>query len=94
MRPEPQVAEPNVAAGTTSLGAVSLRAESVPAPSVDAGGVRPAIIVDGVSKDFVLPHQRYTTLKERALHPFRADSSDLLHVLRDISFEVGQGEFG
>ena len=32
---------------------------------------RPAVAIRDVSKTFRLPHQRYSTLKERALHPFR-----------------------
>ena len=31
----------------------------------------PAIVVDGVSKSFRIPHEHVHTLKERALHPFR-----------------------
>jgi ABC-type polysaccharide/polyol phosphate transport system ATPase subunit len=53
----------------------------------------PAVVVDGVSKTFVLPHERVHTLKERALHPFRSTGSDTLHALRDVSFEVRRGEF-
>ena len=48
----------------------------------------PAVVVDGVSKTFVLPHERVHTLKERALHPFRSTGSETLHALRDVSFEV------
>ncbi len=47
----------------------------------------------GVSKTFRLPHQRYTTLKERALHPFTTNRYDELVALRDVSFEVRRGEF-
>jgi ABC-2 type transport system ATP-binding protein len=53
----------------------------------------PAVVVEGVSKTFVLPHERVHTLKERALHPFRNTGSETLHALRDVSFEVGRGEF-
>jgi ABC-type polysaccharide/polyol phosphate transport system ATPase subunit len=49
--------------------------------------------VRGVSKTFRLPHQRYTTLKERALHPFTANRYDELRALRDVSFDVKRGEF-
>src|SRR3954452_20821260 len=52
-----------------------------------------AITVTGVSKTFRLPHQRYSTLKERALHPFRSRMIDELHALRDVSVTVEQGEF-
>ena len=53
----------------------------------------PAISVRDVSKAFQLPHKQYHTLKERALHPFRTRSFDLLHAVRHVSFEVAPGEF-
>jgi ABC-type polysaccharide/polyol phosphate transport system ATPase subunit len=53
----------------------------------------PAIEVQDVSKAFRLPHQRYSTLKERALHPFAARSHDTLQALDDVSFQVKRGEF-
>jgi ABC-type polysaccharide/polyol phosphate transport system ATPase subunit len=46
-----------------------------------------------LSKAFRLPHQRYSTLKERALHPFAARTHDSLHALDAVSFDVKQGEF-
>jgi ABC-type polysaccharide/polyol phosphate transport system ATPase subunit len=52
-----------------------------------------AVSVHGVSKTFRLPHQQYSTLKERALHPFRASTYDELHAVDDVSFDVGDGEF-
>ena len=52
-----------------------------------------AITVAGVSKTFRLPHQRYSTLKERALHPFRSREMDELRALQDVSVTVEQGEF-
>ena len=52
-----------------------------------------AVAVEGVSKQFVLPHERVHTLKERALHPFRRAGSDRLQALDDVSFAVAQGEF-
>jgi ABC-type polysaccharide/polyol phosphate transport system ATPase subunit len=53
----------------------------------------PAVAVDGVSKSFRLPHERVHTLKERALHPFRRSGDDELRALRDVSFQVQDGEF-
>jgi hypothetical protein len=44
--------------------------------------------VRGVNKTFRLPHQRYSTLKERALHPFAGNRYDELEALRDVSFDV------
>jgi ABC-type polysaccharide/polyol phosphate transport system ATPase subunit len=52
-----------------------------------------AIVVDGLSKVFRLPHQTYSTLKERALHPFRSRTYDELRAVDGVSLEVGQGEF-
>src|SRR4051794_29397316 len=53
----------------------------------------PAVVVDGVSKAFRLPHEKVSTLKERALHPFRRSRYDRLEALKDVSFVVPQGEF-
>ena len=57
-----------------------------------AGG-SPAVRIGHVSKAFRLPHQRYHTLKERALHPFRANTYDVLQAVDDVDVEVAQGEF-
>jgi ABC-type polysaccharide/polyol phosphate transport system ATPase subunit len=46
-----------------------------------------------VSKTFRLPHQQYSTLKERALHPFRSTTYDELHAVKDVSIEIAEGEF-
>jgi ABC-type polysaccharide/polyol phosphate transport system ATPase subunit len=65
-------------------------------PSERAQALReapPAVVAEGVRKAFRLPHQRYSTLKERALHPFASKSSDQLRVLDDVSFQVQTGEF-
>ena len=51
------------------------------------------VTVEHLSKHFRLPHQQYSTLKERALHPFRARTFDTLRAVDDVSFEVGNGEF-
>jgi ABC-type polysaccharide/polyol phosphate transport system ATPase subunit len=53
----------------------------------------PSVVVSGVDKAFRLPHQRYSTLKERALHPLARSSHEVLHALRDVTFDVGSGEF-
>jgi len=53
----------------------------------------PAIIVEHVAKSFKLPHQRYSTLKERALHPWRSTSYDELKALKDVQVEIRRGEF-
>jgi ABC-type polysaccharide/polyol phosphate transport system ATPase subunit len=53
----------------------------------------PAVSIDRVSKAFRLPHQRYHTIKERALHPLRSSSFDVLQAVNDVSVEVAPGEF-
>lgn len=53
----------------------------------------PTVTANHVNKAFRLPHQQYHTLKERALHPFRKDSYDVLQAVDDVTFEVAQGEF-
>jgi ABC-2 type transport system ATP-binding protein len=53
----------------------------------------PAVVVDDVSKTFQLPHQKYSTLKERALHPLRSRTFDALHAVDEVSVTVRQGEF-
>ena len=62
-----------------------------PAAATPAGPV--AVHIGGVSKSFQLPHQHYSTLKERALHPFRSKSFDELKAVRDVSVDIAEGEF-
>jgi ABC-2 type transport system ATP-binding protein len=52
-----------------------------------------AVDVRDLSKTFHVPRQHMMTLKERALHPFRRAEFDELHVLREVSFQVLEGEF-
>jgi ABC-type polysaccharide/polyol phosphate transport system ATPase subunit len=54
---------------------------------------RHAVVVDGLSKSFRLPSEQVHTLKERVLHPFRAHRDVGFDALKDVSFEVGRGEF-
>jgi ABC-type polysaccharide/polyol phosphate transport system ATPase subunit len=49
--------------------------------------------VQGVSKRFRLPHERYSTLKQRVLHPRRSRTFSELRALEDIGFEIAPGEF-
>ena len=53
----------------------------------------PAIASEGVWKTFRLPHDRPFTLKQRFLHPRQSRQASELHALRDVSFEVPEGEF-
>lgn len=52
-----------------------------------------AVSIRNVSKTFRLPHQRYHTLKERALHPYRSRAFDVLRAVQDVSVEIAEGEF-
>jgi ABC-type polysaccharide/polyol phosphate transport system ATPase subunit len=56
-------------------------------------GRPPAVRIERLSKSFKLPHQRYSTLKERMLHPFRSTTFDVLEAVKDVSVEIGEGEF-
>ena len=58
-----------------------------------ASPAHPTIIVDGVSKTFRIPREAAFTIKERVLHPVRHREFDELHALRDVTFEIGTGEF-
>jgi ABC-type polysaccharide/polyol phosphate transport system ATPase subunit len=62
-------------------------------PAATSSATLAALSIEGVSKTFRLPHQQYSTLKERALHPFRSTEYDELHAVEDISLEIATGEF-
>ena len=47
----------------------------------------------GLHKSFRIPEHKVETLKERAVHPFMRIEHRELHALRDVSFDVHQGEF-
>jgi ABC-type polysaccharide/polyol phosphate transport system ATPase subunit len=53
----------------------------------------PAVSIDHVSKSFRLPRERYHTLKEHILHPFRSRHADILRAVQDVTVEIGAGEF-
>jgi ABC-type polysaccharide/polyol phosphate transport system ATPase subunit len=53
----------------------------------------PTISCEGLWKTFRLPHDRPYTLKQRVLHPRLSRLASELHALRDVSFEVHEGEF-
>ena len=54
-----------------------------------------AIIVDSVSKDFRLPHEKVDSVKSLFVNPFNKNRKkfELQHALRNISFEIPKGEF-
>jgi ABC-type polysaccharide/polyol phosphate transport system ATPase subunit len=62
-------------------------------PGPAATAAAPAIVIRDLCKTFRLPHQRYSTLKERMLHPGASRAHDELRALRDVSVEIGRGEF-
>jgi ABC-type polysaccharide/polyol phosphate transport system ATPase subunit len=62
-------------------------------PATAQPGSAVAVCIENVSKTFRLPHQQYSTLKERALHPWRSTEYDELHAVKDITLEIAQGEF-
>ena len=64
------------------------------AESRTGSGTRPvALEVRGVHKTFRIPTHRVDSLKERATHPLRRIEYREQRALRDISFDVHQGEF-
>lgn len=54
-----------------------------------------AIRVDGVYKDFILPHEKKNSIKKifTSLHKKTSKSFEVQHALKDISFEIKKGEF-
>src|SRR4051794_5810538 len=53
----------------------------------------PAMRARGVTKAFRIPRQRYSSVKERVLHPLRSPAYDVVEALHDVSFDVPRGEF-
>lgn len=58
---------------------------------------RIAISVKNVSKDFNLPHLKTNSIKDIFVHPLRvfgnAKKAEVQHALKDISFDIKEGEF-
>ena len=52
-----------------------------------------AVALNAGCKAFRLPHQHYSTLKERALHPRTSRTYDEFEALRDVNLAVRSGEF-
>ncbi|HWE83141.1 MAG TPA: ABC transporter ATP-binding protein [Gaiellaceae bacterium] len=52
-----------------------------------------AIEVSGVSKTFLIPHEQRARLKEYFAHPFKRTAYERNEVLRDVTFQVEEGEF-
>jgi ABC-type polysaccharide/polyol phosphate transport system ATPase subunit len=54
---------------------------------------RPAIEVGGVSKTFIVPHERHARLKEYFVRPFRRRAYDRNVALDNVSLKIAPGEF-
>lgn len=52
-----------------------------------------AVKVQSVTKEFVLPHQRVSTLKSKVVSLFRRFENERQLAVNDVSFEVKKGEF-
>src|SRR5438045_1350086 len=52
-----------------------------------------AISAHFLSKSFRLPHEHYSTVRERFVHPFASRTYERLDALRGVSFDVQSGEF-
>lgn len=51
------------------------------------------INVKNVSKTFIIPHEKISTLRGAFTSLLKKKSYDVLHALRDVSFEIKKGEF-
>jgi ABC-type polysaccharide/polyol phosphate transport system ATPase subunit len=67
--------------------------DPAPAAPRNTTAARPAVSLRNVRKAFKLPHERYHTLKERALHPFKTMKFDVLQAVDDITLDIAEGEF-
>lgn len=53
-----------------------------------------SIVVDNVSKDFQLPHEKVDSIKSIFAHPFKKrGNAETQHTLKNISFKIKTGEF-
>jgi ABC-type polysaccharide/polyol phosphate transport system ATPase subunit len=62
---------------------------------VSTGTDAPPVVIEarGLDKSFRIPSHRIDSLRERATHPFTRVEYREHHALRDVSFDVRQGEF-
>jgi ABC-type polysaccharide/polyol phosphate transport system ATPase subunit len=58
---------------------------------IEAGPV--VVEVRDVGKTFRIPEHRVDSVKERVVHPFRSNHYREMEALRDVSFDVHEGEF-
>lgn len=52
-----------------------------------------AIVVSNVSKHFIIPHEKESTLKGAFVNVLKKNNSEVFDALKDISFEIKKGEF-
>jgi ABC-2 type transport system ATP-binding protein len=71
----------------------TLTDEASVAARTPAWGRPLAIEARGIGKTFRIPTHRITSLKERAVHPLARPEYRELRALRDVSFDVAEGEF-
>src|SRR2546423_9627510 len=50
----------------------------------------PAVSARAVTKTFRLPHEKYTTVRQRILRPARSRSYEVMDALRGVSFDVAE----
>jgi ABC-type polysaccharide/polyol phosphate transport system ATPase subunit len=80
-----QLPFPAVTIAPAEPGSAARKAQLVGAPA--------AVEIEHVFKTFRLPKQQYSTLKERALHPFASMQFDELKALKDVDVTIAKGEF-
>lgn len=54
---------------------------------------KPAIQINHVSKNFILPHEKHTTIKSLFVNIFKRKKYEKQKALRSISFDIKKGEF-
>ncbi len=52
-----------------------------------------AIVVENLSKTFIIPHEKISTLRGAFIHGWKKKSHEEFHALNDVSFSIKKGEF-
>ena len=52
-----------------------------------------AIVVKNISKKFIIPHEKISTLKGAFVNLFKKHDYEVFDALQDVSFEIKKGEF-
>ena len=75
------------------MGSRTIRDKPRVGDALGSASQRPVVIeARGLEKTFRIPNRRVESLKERAVHPLTPIEYRDLHALRDVSFDVRQGE--